>query len=184
MADNQESKLTHIRVELTANEGEYAAFDTNEDMLGETFAFQRDAGVFRLEVYIDGVANEKYAEKLSDNEIFTDYEDFNLQWGEEFEVVKRFDNIAVYSWDFDVEDFDIAKLQLIFTCYDVVLESSDYSEEGHCPVLKYDGQEIEQNEILSKNKDCEEIWNLWEQLDADEDCEDEDWEDEDCEDED
>ena len=130
-------------------------------------------------MYIDGVANEKYAEKLSDNEIFTDYEDFNLQWDEEFEVVKRFDNIAVYSWDFDVEDFDIAKLQLIFTCYDVVLESSDYSEEGHCPVLKYDGHEIEQNEILSENKDCEEIWNLWEQLDADEDCEDEDWEDED-----
>ena len=62
MANNQESKLTHIRVELTANEGDYAAFDTNEDMLGETFAFQRDAGVFRLEVYIDGVANEKYAE--------------------------------------------------------------------------------------------------------------------------
>lgn len=179
-----------IRVEIRFIEYDYAAFDADGSMVGDTYAFNGDTGDDELELYID---DEEYDDAIDFiNHKFSPYEKFDLEqeWAdEEVGSIGYYCNQAYVIWEFDVVDFDINKLTINNDCYDVCYEPADYNVENHRQSLSYDGEEIDISSEGCSDGDLVIIWRNEDEEDYDEDEEedevytDEDYDEKDKEDE-
>ena len=174
---SQAGQKQHIKVEIQIAEHDYAAFDADESMIGDTYAFNGEDGVENFELYVDG---ELYDFEDNDpmdivDSKYSDYKQFDLEakWdNEDVCSVGYYLNMALLTWEFDVDNFDIKKLSINYDCYDVCFESADYETESHILSLIYDGKTIEPSSVGCSNGDLEQIWSKYDE--DDEDYEDDD----------
>ncbi|MBR4886436.1 MAG: WG repeat-containing protein [Muribaculaceae bacterium] len=159
-----EKKINHVVVEIEITEHDYAAFDSNDEMLGESFVFNSDESPDFIRITVDGKEID-----LNDVDIdgdYSDYQKFDMaqQWNND-DIVKfgYYDNIAGKTWEFDVENFDIEKLSFYYECFDVNFAPADYDCEEHRISLRYDGKKIEEdlNAYDCSDGDFEQEWYLY-----------------------
>ena len=175
----QAGKKQHIRVEMQIAEHEYAAFDADGSMVGDTYAFNGDDGVEELNLYVDGEEYDFEDDEPMDviDTKYSDYKKFVLEekWeDEDVASVGYYHNMALLMWEFDVEDFDIDKLIVNYDCYDVCHDSGDYETESHIVSLSYDGKTIDPYSSECRNGYMETIWSREDDDDYDEEDDDED----------
>ena len=175
----QTGKKHHIRVEIQIAEHEYAAFDADGSMVGDTYAFNGDEGIEELNLYVDG---EEYDFEEDDpmdviNTKYSDYKKFDLeqQWeDEDVASVGYYENRALLMWEFEVVDFDINKLIVNWECYDICHNSGDYEVESHTLSLSYDGKRIDPYSCDGRPGGLETIWSREDDDDYEEEDEEED----------
>lgn len=114
----------HIKVEIQIAEHDYAAFDADESMVGDTYAFNGEDGVENFELYVDGELYDFGDDDPMDvvDSKYSDYEKFNLEakWdNEDICSVGYYENMALLIWEFDVDKFEVEKLSINYDCYDV-----------------------------------------------------------------
>ena len=175
----QTGKKQHIRVEIQIAEHEYAAFDADGSMVGDTYAFNGDDGVEELNLYLDGEEYDFEDDEPMDviDTKYSDYKKFDLEekWeDEDVASVGYYHNMALLMWEFDVEDFDVDKLIVNYDCYDVCHDSGDYETESHIVSLSYDGKTIDPYSSECRNGYLETIWSREDDDDYDEEDDDED----------
>lgn len=167
----------HIRVEIQIAEHDYAAFDADESMVGDTYAFNGEDGVENFELYVDGELYDFEDDDPMDvvDSKYSDYKKFDLEakWdNEDVCSVGYYENMALLTWEFDVDKFDVEKLSINYDCYDVCFEPADYETESHILSLTYDGKTIEPSSVGCSDGDLEQIWSKYDDED-DEEIEDE-----------
>lgn len=167
----------HIRVEIQIAEHDYAAFDADESMVGDTYAFNGEDGVENFELYVDGELYDFEDDDPMDvvDSKYSDYKKFDLEakWdNEDVCSVGYYENMALLTWEFDVDKFDVDKLSINYDCYDVCFEPADYETESHILSLSYDGKTIEPSSVGCSDGDLEQIWSKYDDED-DEEIEDE-----------
>lgn len=164
-------KTNHVVVEIEITEHDYAAFNSNDEMLGESFVFNSDESPDFIRITVDGKEID-----LNDVDIdgdYSDYQKFDMeqQWNND-DIVKfgYYDNIAGKVWEFDVENFDIEKLSFYYECFDVNFAPADYDCEEHRITLRYDGKKIEEdlNAYGCSDGDFEQQWYMYD--DDDDEC--------------
>ena len=164
-------KTNHVVVEIEITEHDYAAFNSDDEMLGESFVFNSDETPDFIRITVDGKEID-----LNDVDIdgdYSDYQKFDMeqQWNND-DIVKfgYYDNIAGKVWEFDVENFDIEKLSFYYECFDVNFAPADYDCEEHRISLRYDGKEIEEdlNAYGCSDGDFEQQWYMYD--DDDDGC--------------
>lgn len=167
----------HIRVEIQIAEHDYAAFDADESMVGDTYAFNGEDGVENFELYVDGELYDFEDDDPMDvvDSKYSDYKKFDLEakWdNEDVCSVGYYENMALLTWEFEVDKFDVDKLSINYDCYDVCFEPADYETESHILSLTYDGKTIEPSSVGCSDGDLEQIWSKYDDED-DEEIEDE-----------
>ena len=167
-----------VRVEFSIEEHDYQVMNPEEDMFGDSYAFNGDCGISELEVYInDEQISDDALEKLEDNTRYTDYEKVKLNWEEEEDEVAFFGYICGeqrHEYEFETEDFDVNKLVFLYRCYDVCFEDADYSAEEHCVSVLYDGVELENLVDSCGGGNWEQIWSRYDDEDEEDYEDDED----------
>lgn len=174
---DQTGKKQHIRVEIQIAEHDYAAFDADESMVGDTYAFNGEDGVENFELYVDGELYDFEDDDPMDvvGSKYSDYKKFDLEakWdNEDVCSVGYYENMALLTWEFDVDKFDVEKLSINYDCYDVYFDPADYETESHILSLSYDGKIIEPSSVGCSDGDLEQIWSKYDDED-DEEIEDE-----------
>lgn len=179
----QSSQKNHIRVEVEIVEHDYAAFDSNDEMVDESFAFNNDEGPNSLHIYVDGKEIEYDEDDFLDGSEYSDYQSFDMEqkWNND-DIVKfgYFDNTVSKVWEFEVENFNIEKLNLYYNCFDACFAPANHNWEEHIIELRYDGNKVEECSYDCSDGDFVQRWYLYDQFDDedDEEC----WEDEESED--
>lgn len=168
----------HIRVEIQIAEHDYAAFDADESMVGDTYAFNGEDGVENFELYVDGELYDFEDDDPMDvvDSKYSDYKKFDLEakWdNEDVCSVGYYENMALLTWEFDVDKFDVDKLSINYDCYDVYFEPADYETESHILSLSYDGKTIEPSSVGCSDGDLEQIWSKYDDEDDEEEIEEE-----------
>lgn len=163
----------HIKVEIQIAEHDYAAFDADESMVGDTYAFNGEDGVENFELYVDGELYDFGDDDPMDvvDSKYSDYKKFDLEakWdNEDVCSVGYYENMALLTWEFDVDKFEVEKLSINYDCYDVCFEPADYETESHILSLSYDGKTIEPSSVGCSDGDLEQIWSKYEDEDDDE----------------
>lgn len=174
----QTGKKQHIRVEIQIAEHDYAAFDADESMVGDTYAFNGEDGVENFELYVDGELYDFEDDDPMDvvDSKYSDYKKFDLEakWdNEDVCSVGYYENMALLTWEFDVDKFDVDKLSINYDCYDVYFEPADYETESHILSLSYDGKTIKPSSIGCSDGDLEQIWSKYDDEDDEEEMEEE-----------
>ena len=174
----QTGKKQHIRVEIQIAEHDYAAFDADESMVGDTYAFNGEDGVENFELYVDGELYDFEDDDPMDvvDSKYSDYKKFDLEakWdNEDVCSVGYYENMALLTWEFDVDKFDVEKLSINYDCYDVCFEPADYETESHILSLSYDGKTIEPSSVGCSDGDLEQIWSKYDDEDDEEEMEEE-----------
>lgn len=169
----QTGKNQHIRVEIQIAEHDYAAFDADESMVGDTYAFNGDGGVENFELYVDGELYDFEDDDPMDvvDSKYSDYKKFDLEakWDkEEICSVGYYENMALLIWEFDVDSFEVEKLSINYDCYDVCFGPADYETESHILSLTYDGKTIEPSSVGCSDGDLEQIWSKYDDEDDEE----------------
>lgn len=170
---SQSGKKQHIRVEIQIAEHDYAAFDADESMVGDTYAFNGEDGVENFELYVDGELYDFEDDDPMDvvDSKYSDYKKFDLEaiWdNEDVCSVGYYENMALLIWEFEVDKFEVDKLSINYDCYDVCFEPADYETESHILSLSYDGKTIEPSSVGCSDGDLEQIWSKYEDEDDDE----------------
>lgn len=169
------SQKQHIRVEVTIEEHDYVAFDTDENIVDESFAFNGDCPPESVRVYVDGIEIDFDEDALGDRGEYSAYQSFDLEQKWDYESPSSFgyyQNRELKVWEFDVENFDIDKLHFYYECFDVIFDWVDYESEEHRITLRYDGKEIDETECDSESGSFEQIWSEYDEDDDDEDDDD------------
>jgi len=166
-------KQKHIRVEIQIAEHDYAAFDADESMVGDTYAFNGEDGVENFELYIDGELYDFEDDDPMDvvDSKYSDYKKFDLEakWdNEDVCSVGYYENMALLTWEFDVDKFEVEKLSINYDCYDVCFAPADYETENHILSLTYDGKTIEPSSVGCSDGDLEQIWSKYDDEDDEE----------------
>lgn len=158
------NQAQHVRLEIQIAEHEYAAFDTDGSMVGDTCAFNGDCGIEEMTLYVDGeeydFGDDDPMDIICSN--YSDYKKYDLEvkWeDEEVGSIGYYNNMAYLVWEFDVEDFDIDKLTVCYDCYDVCHEPSDYGVESHILTIAYDGERVNPSSYQCRNGYLETIWS-------------------------
>lgn len=158
------NQAQHVRLEIQIAEHEYAAFDTDGSMVGDTCAFNGDCGIEEMTLYVDGeeydFGDDDPMDIICSN--YSDYKKYDLEvkWeDEEVGSIGYYNNMAYLVWEFDVEDFDIDKLAVCYDCYDVCHEPSDYGVESHILTIAYDGERVNPSSYQCRNGYLETIWS-------------------------
>ena len=162
----QAGKKQHIRVEIQIAEHDYAAFDADESMVGDTYAFNGEDGVENFELYVDGEPYDFEDDDPMDvvDSKYSDYKKFDLEpkWdNEDICSVGYYENMVLLTWEFDVDKFEIEKLSVNYDCYDVCFDPADYETESHILSLSYDGKTIEPSSVGCSDGDLEQIWSKY-----------------------
>lgn len=168
----------HIKVEIQIAEHDYAAFDADESMVGDTYAFNGEDGVENFELYVDGELYDFGDDDPMDvvDSKYSDYKKFDLEakWdNEDVCSVGYYENMALLTWEFDVDKFEVEKLSINYDCYDVCFEPADYETESHILSLSYDGKIIEPSSVGCNDGDLEQIWSKYDNEDDEEEMEEE-----------
>lgn len=163
----------HIKVEIQIAEHDYGAFDADESMVGDTYAFNGEDGVESFELNVDGELYDFEDDDPMDvvNSKYSDYKRFDLEakWdNEDVCSVGYYQNMVLLTWEFDVDNFDIKKLSINYDCYDVCFEPADYETESHILSLSYDGKTIEPSSVGCSDGDLEQIWSKYDDDDYEE----------------
>ena len=159
-----------VRVEIEIVEHDYAAFDSDDEMLGESFTFNSDESPESVRIYVDGNEIDFDEDDLADRSQYSDYEPFDMEqeWNND-DIVKfgYYDNASCHSWEFEVENFDIEKLSFFYKCFDVSFSPADYDCEEHRISLRYDGVEVEEdfNSYDCDYGDFEQEWYMYDDED-------------------
>ena len=169
----QTGKKQHIRVEIQIAEHDYAAFDADESMVGDTYAFNGEDGVENFELYVDGELYDFGDDDPMDvvGSKYSDYKKFDLEakWdNEDVCSVGYYENMALLTWEFDVDKFEVEKLSINYDCYDVYFDPADYETESHILSLSYDGKTIEPSSVGCSDGDLEQIWSKYDDEDDEE----------------
>ena len=170
-SEPNKSQKQHIRVEVEIAEHDYLAFDSDEEMVGDSYAFNGDSGPDEIRIYVDGNEIEFDVDELLGRSEYSDYEPLDLEEEWDNEDIVQFgydDNYLIAVWEFEVDNFDINKLKFYYKCFDAIFGPADYDCEEHRITLRYDGKDVEEN---GADWDCsvgsfEEQWSRYD----DEDC--------------
>ena len=177
--ETKASKKNSVRVEVEIVEHDYAAFDSNDEMMDESFMFNSDEGPNDVHIYIDGEEVDFEWDEFSERTGYSNYQTFDMEkkWNND-DIVKfgYYDNVATKVWAFEVENFDIEKMSFYYECFDAKFGPADHNWEEHRITLHYDGQEIEED---IESYDCSDgdfvqRWCMWGDDDDDDEC----WDDE------
>lgn len=166
----QPSRKNCVRVEVEIVEHDYAAFDSEDEMLDSSFTFNSDESPNAVRIFVDDIPVEFDEDELTDRSKYTEYETFDLEaeWNND-DIVKfgYYDNESFHVWEFEVENFDIEKLNFCYKCFDVNFAPADYDCEEHRITLCYNGVEIEEdfNGYDSDYGDFEQEWYLYDDED-------------------
>lgn len=97
---SNKSQKQHICVKVEIDEHDYAAFDGNEEMLDETFAFNGDGGPDYICITVDGKEIEFDEDELADRSKYSDYESFDMEkkWNSEDMLRVSRHHIPVAMW--------------------------------------------------------------------------------------
>lgn len=163
---SQPKQKQHVRVEIQVAEHDYAAFDADESLVGDTYAFNGEDGVENFELYVDGEPYDFGDDDPMDvvDSKYSDYKKFDLEpkWdNEDICSVGYYENMALLTWEFDVDKFEIEKLSVNYDCYDVCFDPADYETESHILSLSYDGKTIEPSSVGCSDGDLEQIWSKY-----------------------
>ena len=162
---NDKLVTRHIRVEVTIEEHDYVAFDIDENIVDESFAFNGDCPPESVRVYVDGIEIDFDEDALGDRSEYSAYQSFDLEqkWDDVcLESFGYYQNREHKVWEFDVKNFDIEKLSFYYECFDVIFDWADYEIEEHRITLRYDGKAIEETECDSESGSFEQLWSLYE----------------------
>ena len=169
-------KVNHVVVDVEITEHEYMAFDRDDEMVGgESVLFNGDDFPGFIRITVDGEDIEFDEDALSDRSKYSDYEsvDLGVKWNSD-DIVKfgYYDNLAGKTWMFDVENFDIEKLNFYFQRFDVKFGLADYDSEEHRITLLYNGEEIEEDydAYSCDNGEFEQEWCVYEDKEDYDDC--------------
>lgn len=168
---NRNKNTQHIRVEVEITEHDYAAFDSCDNILDESFAFNGDYSPECVRVYVDGKEIDLDEDALEDRSEYSAYQSFDLEQKWDDDILASFgyyQNRELKVWEFDVKNFDIDKLHFYYECFDVIFDWVDYESEEHRITLRYDGKAIEETECDSESGSFEQIWSEYDE-DEDED---------------
>lgn len=180
--NSKTSQKNHIRVEVQITEHDYVAYDSNDEMMDESFAFNSDEGPNELHIYVDGKEIEYDEDNFPDDK-YSDYQTFDMEkkWNND-DIVKfgYFDNTVSIVWEFEVENFNIEKLIFYYNCFDACFDPADHNWEEHILELRYDGNEVEEYSYDCSDGDFEQLWCMYDEFEDedDEEC----WDDEESED--
>lgn len=173
------SQKNHIRVEVEITEHDYVAFDSNDEMVSESFAFNGEDGPNSLHIYVDGKEIEYDEDDFYDRNEYSGYQSFDMEqkWNND-DIVKfgYYDNTISKVWEFEAENFNIEKMNLYYNCYDACFDPADHNLEEHIIELRYDGNKVEECDYDCSDGDFEQLWYMYD--DDDDEC----WDDEESED--
>ena len=181
-SEPNKSQKQHVRVEVEITEHDYVAFDSDDEMVGDSYAFHGDGGPDEIRIYVDGNEIEFDVDELLGRSEYSDYEPLDLEEEWDNEDIVQFgynDNYLTAVWDFEVDNFDINKLMFYYWCFDVNFGPADYDCEEHHITLRYDGKDVEEN---GADWDCsvgsfEEQWSRYDEDDCSSDFAEEEEED-------
>ena len=181
-SEPNKSHKQHVRVEVKIEEHDYLAFDSDEEMIGDSYAFNGVGGPDEIRIYVDGNEIEFDVDELLGRSEYSDYEPLDLEEEWDNEDIVQFgynDNYLTAVWDFEVDNFDINKLMFYYWCFDVNFGPADYDCEEHHITLRYDGKDVEEN---GADWDCsvgsfEEQWSRYDEDDCSSDFAEEEEED-------
>lgn len=173
-SEPNKSQKQHVRVEVEIAEHDYLAFDSDEEMVGDSYAFNGDSGPDEIRIYVDGNEIEFDVDELLGRSEYSDYEPLDLEKEWDNEDIVQFgydDNYLIAVWEFEVDNFDINKLKFYYKCFDAIFGPADYDCEEHRITLRYDGKDVEEN---GADWDCsvgsfEEQWSRYDEDDCDSD---------------
>lgn len=185
-SEPNKSQKQHVRVEVEIAEHDYLAFDSDEEMVGDSYAFNGDSGPDEIRIYVDGNEIEFDVDELLGRSEYSDYEPLDLEKEWDNEDIVQFgydDNYLIAVWEFEVDNFDINKLKFCYKCFDAIFGPADYDCEEHRITLRYDGKDVEEN---GADWDCsvgsfEEQWSRYDEDDCDSDFAEDEEEEEDVE---
>ena len=181
--NSKTSQKNHIRVEIEITEHDYVAYDSNDEPMGESFAFNSDEGPNSIHIYVDGKEIEYDEDEFEDGSEYSAYQSFDMEkkWGND-EIVKfgYYDNIVTKAWEFEVENFNIEKLNFYYNCFDACFAPASHNWEEHIIELCYDGNKVELHSCGCSDGGFEQLWCMYDEFD-DEDNE-ECWDNEESED--
>ena len=160
-----------VKIQFDIAQHEYAVGDSDKDIIGDTYCYNGDEGLYNLEIYVDG---EPLSEDMLENcnTTYTDYKTADLSeedWGVDEEEIAYFgyyENEEHRIYEFETENFDLAKLEFAYECFDLKFDMADYEAESHWLTVKYDGVRLENH---SDGCDCgsfEEVWYMYDEEDV------------------